>query len=144
MISVGGEDGDTIQKTKSGTVLDAEQIVPGEVWKITFLSDKLVQVFYVLEATCEVIGQAAISGQITPSDDLRADWEHYIATRISENGGLECTHGLWDKLSWTNHEEYDRGISKHWLSRIAQEGAAGQAKLEVARRYILACVVCNR
>lgn len=142
-ISVGGEDESKVQQTKRGTVLNAERIVPDEVWKITFLSEKALQVFYVLEPTCEVIGHAEISGRIAPSHNLRADWSQYIAMKTA-NGGPECTNGLWSKINWTNHEEFDRGISKHWLSRIAKEGVIGHAKLEVARRYIFACVVCNR
>jgi hypothetical protein len=49
-----------------------------------------------------------------------------------------------EHLKWTNHEEYERGISKLWLKRIQNEGELGAAKLDAAERYVLACVVSNR
>ncbi|TDL17842.1 hypothetical protein BD410DRAFT_534166 [Rickenella mellea] len=42
-------------------------------------------------------------------------------------------------------EEYENGISKHWLRRVANETDAevGKYKRAVAERYVVACVVGN-
>ncbi|KAF8195419.1 hypothetical protein BJ912DRAFT_140731 [Pholiota molesta] len=117
-----------------------------EIWTITVQSSSSINTFYVLETTCEVIGEQEAAGTFPSSHSLRTDWSSYIAARrnsISPPVASNDSLGLLEHLQWSNHEEYSRGISKVWLSRIEREGDAGSEKLEVARRYILACVVSN-
>jgi hypothetical protein len=110
-----------------------------------------MQIFYVLEHTCEVVGHpippahptdssTGSNGSALPASttQLRADWSAYIAIHVSSRLPL-LTH-----LKWQNHEEYYRGLSKLWLKKIAGEGELGSAKRVVADRYVLACVVGNR
>ena len=137
-----------------GIVLGAQEIVEGEIWRITFLSSSGTRVFHVIEATCEVVGDANQGSQTTgsesPSLNLRADWSSYIANLLEKNSvrsrpdAIQLSSTLLDRLQWTNHEEYDQGISKLWLARVKKEGDAGVARLTCAQRYVLACVVGNR
>lgn len=128
-------------------MVDAQEIVQNEIWKITYRSLSLVETFYILEATCEVIGNSAIcpdtSTSLVPQTNLRADWAAYIKSADSESD-VEGHIGLSKCLQWSNHEEYDGGISKIWLKRIAGEGEVGSEKLKIATRYIFACVIGNR
>lgn len=146
-ISIGHGVEDFARGTGRRLVLDAQEVIPDEIWKITFLSFASTKVFYVLEATCEVIGEvdSATSAGAAASSiaNLRADWSHYITTRLVSTRRIEDNlQSLWDHVHWTNHEEYDKGISRHWLSTL--EGDLGSAKLTIARRYVLACLVSNR
>ena len=146
IISIGSEVADF------GVVIDAQELVEGELWSITTRSSSSTKVLYVLEATCEVVGhppllshQAAVShpppgGRIP----LRADWSAYIEARASQSSTFDRTPLITKHLTWTNHEEYMQGISKLWIRRIQNEGELGAAKLHVAERYVLACVVGNR
>lgn len=133
----------------SEIITDVKEIIEGEIWSVTTRSSTRLKDFYVLEATCEVIDQpplaAEVSGNIgtaTKSKALRADWSAYVSER------LDCKRlrlpSLLDFLTWTNHEEYERGISKLWLKLTKNEGEVGVAKRIVAERYIIACVVGNR
>jgi hypothetical protein len=135
-----------------GVVIDAQEVVEGEVWSITTRSSLSTEVLYVLEATCEVVGHPPFSSdQLAESNSpsggripLRADWSAYIEGQASQPSSVGRTPSLMEHLKWTNHEEYERGISKLWLKRIHNEGELGAAKLVVAERYVLACVVSNR
>lgn len=135
-----------------GIVIDAQELVEGEVWSITTRSFSSTEVLYVLEATCEVVGHPPLppdqSGLSQPLGGrqipLRADWSAYIESRTTQPSAAGRTPSLIEHLKWTNHEEYEQGISKLWLKRIQNESELGAAKLIVAERYILACVVGNR
>ena len=119
------------------------EIVKGEVWSVTTRDaiSGYQQVFYVLEATCEVLGLAGG----THGDDkhlyVRSDWAGYIEQR---KANPDNTSPLGDAMRWADHAEFDRGISRHWLSRTAQMGEQGVALRTIAERYTLACVVGNR
>jgi hypothetical protein len=151
-ISIGAESTDL-----GIVVIDAQELVEGEVWSITTRSSSSMdsEVLYVLETTCEVIGhapppalsadQSGLSQLPAGRIPLRADWSAYIEARISQPSGTPGrTPSLMEHLKWTNHEEYERGMSKLWLKRIQNKGELGPAKLVVAERYVLACVVGNR
>ncbi|THV05214.1 hypothetical protein K435DRAFT_713151 [Dendrothele bispora CBS 962.96] len=158
-ISVG--DGDGFSWVE-GSIVDAQEVVRGEIWRIvmqkpspgTFslnTSSHLgEQSFYVLESTCEVVGRPPESqngNRMSTSDPVRADWSTYIAKRTStetpRSGEASSELGLISHLSWTNHEEYEMGMSKNWLKNIRREGEFGELKRTMAVRYILACVVGN-
>ena len=138
----------------SGIVLDAQEIVQGQIWRITFHSSSGTRLLHVIEETCEVVGEAAQGSQTTgtesPSINLRADWSAYIANVLentsvrSRPDAIQWPSNLLDHLQWTNHEEYAQGISQLWLTRVKNEGNLGIAKLACAQRYVLACVVGNR
>ena len=104
---------------------------------------------FVLESTCEVIGQAEITPgtpAIARSSDLRVDWAAYIESKLNaprQASDVDNTR-LLDNLHWPNHEEYSKGISKLWLKRTENEGTSGIVKRIVAQRYVLACVISNR
>lgn len=145
------EDGGRVSSRTQGVIIDAQELVRGEIWTITVrLSPSLTETLYVLEPTCEVIGYLPSNpGVLAPKYTVnpvhvRADWSTYVAERLlpSSMHALPLS-SLIEHLQWTNREEYDRGISKLWLKRIANEGDSGKAKKVVARRYILACVVGN-
>ena len=130
-----------------GTVIDAQEVVPNEIWRITFRSTHSTDTFFVLEATCEVIGQPSITRIIHNQPRLREDWQAYVAIRQQDESRIPSNQSiltLSEYLRWTNHEEYLTGISKLWLSKLKVEGETGVKKLTVARRYVLACVVSNR
>ncbi len=117
----------------------------GEIWCVTMEQNSSRESFYVLEATCEVVGRVEDSS--SKFDDsqripVRADWSDYIAHRVTVHAIPPPP--LMEQVSWTNHEEYERGISRHWLKRIRREGSLGAVKEVIAERYILACVVANR
>lgn len=132
------------------SILSADEVIPGEIWKITARQRTVVQFYYVLEATCEVVGLPSLSdneleGTTNPSRRnplIRADWTAYIESKLQAENPRQVT--LQDRLSWPNHEEYDHGISKNWMNRIKGEGESGLVKLAIARRYVLACLVANR
>jgi len=129
-------------------VIGAREIVENEIWEITYRSRRSSkETFYVLEQTCEVIGKAPEpldENQVTSSKNyLREDWKTYIS-EANEHSGAHPTAKLIDHLQWSNHEEHIKGISKTWLKRIEGEGSTGVAKLAVANRYVMACVIGNR
>ena len=132
-----------LEEVRQETITDVQEVVKGEIWCITVKkrngSRRSVK-FFVLEATCEVIGSPAGLDQCLPS---REDWSKYIENHMLERGA-EKTIGLVNHIRWTNHEEYDDGISKVWLKRVKEEGVIGQLKRTVARRYVLACTMANR
>jgi hypothetical protein len=155
-LSVGGRGSETWLR---GIVTDAQEVIENEVWTVTVRSwpdvepkGIVISSFYVLAPTCEVIGRSDTTpkspsgvGQLSPSPGLRVDWSAYIHSccgvnvTASSNGASLLQH-----LKWADYEEYDRGISKLWLRRIAKDGETGVAKRLVAERYVLACVVANR
>ena len=122
---------------------DAQEVVKGEIWAITVREGNLLSVFHVLESTCEVIGREGNAPQlgIYPSG-LRSDWSEYISSHTGVS--MESRSLILERFRWTNHEEYDRGISRHWLRRISGERNVGLCKKAVAERYVMACVVANR
>jgi hypothetical protein len=146
-LSIGGSRADPWAWMR-GTVVDAQEIVPGEVWCVTVRppsgSD---EVYYALEATCEIVGQAPPPpGSDSEGDEdapltLRADWSTFVS---QSTDGYKSRQSILDRLRWANMEEYERGVSKLWLARIAREGDEGGAKRRVAERYVLASVVANR
>jgi hypothetical protein len=128
-----------------------EQVVPGEIWKVGIRSNPQIrETYYILEATCEVVGMEDVLKNGASDEDApahpRADWTAYISKNKSEasNGEGFGQQSLFQSLRWPNHEEYTHGISKLWISRIDNEGEIGAYKLVVAKRYVLACVVGNR
>ena len=136
-------------------VIDAQEILAEEVWSITTesLSEKRERtVYYVLYATCEVIGRPPDQRQgkadDAPQTDqaLRVDWSTYIeARRLLQPSDQPTQHPpLLNFLKWTNSEEFDKGISRLWLKRMVSEGQSGDLKRKIAERYIIACVVGNR
>ncbi|KAJ7134474.1 hypothetical protein C8R44DRAFT_610238, partial [Mycena epipterygia] len=133
----GGKDG---KGWEEGQIVDAQQLAKDEVWMITVQhSATSSESFYVLESTCEPL--TAIADSPAAGLPVRADWSAYIAHRTSAQAPAPR---LLDCLSWTNHEEYQLGISRLWLKRIQSEGELGSVKRVTAERYILACVVGNR
>lgn len=123
-------------------ITDVVQIVNGEIWSVTTRNviSGYQQVFHVLEATCEVLG---LAGDRRGEDErlhVRLDWAGYIEQRKANPN----TSPLCDAMRWADHAEFDRGISRHWLSRMAQMGEQGVALRMIAERYTLACVVGNR
>ena len=122
------------------TITDVMEIVKGEIWSVTTRNaiSGYQQVFHVLEATCEVLGD-------TLGDDrqlhVRLDWAGYTQQR---KANPDNTSPLCDAMRWADHAEFDRGISRHWLSRTVQMGEQGAALRIIAERYALACVVGNR
>ncbi|KAG6336762.1 hypothetical protein ID866_2331 [Astraeus odoratus] len=128
----------------SSRIVDVQEIVAGEIWQIRTRHGETTEMFYVLEATCEVIGRPVLSGFAGAIDQstLRADWSTYVANRLSSSPSARPTT-LLDHIRSENGEDYKWGISKLWLDRISKEGELGHAKQLVAKRYILANVVAN-
>lgn len=125
-------------------VIDAQEVVPNEIWRITtenMHAEK--EICYVLESTCEVIG-GTTSTRREETIRLRSDWSTYIAGHSHDTAQGRRSESLMSHLAWTNHEEYAQGISKLWINRIKREGQPGNDKMEIAKKYILACVVSNR
>ncbi|KAG2039551.1 hypothetical protein BDR03DRAFT_1008877 [Suillus americanus] len=123
------------------TVEDAQEVVKGEIWTITIRDGNSLSEFYVLESTCEVIGRALNAQLEVYSPGLRADWSRYLSSHAGVSAGPRNL--ISENLRWADYEEYDRGISRHWLLRISAEGDVGLLKKVVAERYVLACVVAN-
>ncbi|KZP31480.1 hypothetical protein FIBSPDRAFT_776099, partial [Athelia psychrophila] len=148
-----GDTGNTALAFSSDVVVDAQEVVKGEIWTVTVQKMPKIQLqtFYVLEQTCEVIGHSSTSTQNldvhsshTTPKPVRADWWEYINFRqISASAHDSPPAPLLAHLKWQNHEEYMHGISKLWLKRIESEGDWGAVKRVVAERYIMACVVGN-
>jgi len=127
------------------TVVGAVPMPGDEVWLITVRTDKsddCEERFLVLGDTCEVVCCLPSKCSSLLSDIInciRVDWAGYLA-----GDARQATPRLLDRLSWTNHEEYDRGISKIWLKRLQGEVDQGFARRRIAERYITASVVANR
>ncbi|KAI0693960.1 hypothetical protein BC835DRAFT_1039478 [Cytidiella melzeri] len=150
-VSIGGARNDD---WLHGSIVSAKEVVAGEIWGVSFsLSNKKssslgrVSTVYVLEATCEVIGHTLPP---LPQDNedqeantlaLRVDWSSYLS-KCMQAVDLQPV-SLLSQLKWAHHAEYDRGLSRLWLTRISKEGEAGIQKRRVAERYVLACVVAN-
>ncbi|KAI0786847.1 hypothetical protein C8Q75DRAFT_769503 [Abortiporus biennis] len=134
-------------KWLDGTVVDAQEVIPNEIWGIKVRHSGQgtgrIEVFYVLESTCEAVGRAQnpedCNVQAENDTQLRADWSMFIQRRVS--GTFQGS--LLSYLKWEHHEEYEKGISKLWLVRIKKEAEVGEIKREIAERYVLACVVGN-
>lgn len=158
--SVGGRDRYMLKRS---VVTALEEIVKDEIWRVyvtTYGSTDTSftqQVFYVLEPSCEVIGlpspskapraKSVLSEFTAPaySLSLRVDWSEYIRYRYLPSDFHESRPpSLLSHLKWTNTEEYEKGISKLWLSKISGEGNIGSYMKKVAERYIVSCVVGNR
>ena len=143
-LSVGTECGRRVRTNwLHDTITDAVEIVKGEIWSVTVRNaiSGYQQVFHVLEATCEVLG---LAGETRGDDEhlhVRLDWAGYIEKR---KANPDSTSPLCDAMRWADHAEFDRGISRHWLSRTTQMGERGAALRMIAERYTLACVVGNR
>ncbi|KAI0250969.1 hypothetical protein BJV78DRAFT_1086814, partial [Lactifluus subvellereus] len=118
------------------TITGVAEIVKGEIWCITIrnLSGRL-QVFHVLEATCEVLG---LVGGTWGNEYLRPDWASYIEER---KRSPEVRSPLCEAMRWADHAEYQQGISRHWLRRTEQMGMQGGALRTIAERYTLACIL---
>ncbi len=124
-----------------GSVTDAQEVIPGEVWKVTVSSSLHTENFYILAATCEVIGRVPSAVPMSASFvTVRADWSQWIQEHLASTNH----RSLWDNLTWPNHEEYDKGISRLWLRNTEREGAIGEMKRIVARRYVMASLMANR
>ncbi|KAH9933247.1 uncharacterized protein BXZ73DRAFT_89860 [Epithele typhae] len=149
-----------------GTVTDAQEVVPGEIWAISiFYPDAQIVVnsnqhetLYVLEPTCEVIRHPAASQALTsalrdhttrkrprspgPTFPVRTDWSAYMT---NQKEASDRDRSLLAHLRWPCVEDYDRGISRLWLSRLAANADAREAAAlrPVAERYVLACVAAN-
>ncbi|KAI9568600.1 hypothetical protein HD554DRAFT_2172371 [Boletus coccyginus] len=143
-ISVGayGHDASTWSRC---VIQDVREVVKGEIWQVIAQDGGTGGScsFYVLEATCEVIGQPPSSqGENALGYRLRADWTAWISlrSRAPLDAGpcslLEC-------VKWSNTEDYYRGISKAWLRCTQGQDADSITKRSVAERYILASVVAN-
>jgi len=131
---------------KASRVVDAQEVVRGEIWKVSTQRKRITEAFYVLEATCEVIGHPPSTAYSEEVDrgTLRADWSAYISSKLSSGSSAEPTKTcLLDYIRWSDTEDYERGISKLWLNRISKDGNLGHATRSVAERYIFASVVAN-
>jgi hypothetical protein len=136
------------------TILSAEEVVAKEVWRVTVKIGQSTCYYYVLEATCEVVGLPGVraEGHLEARNPdrrkplVRVDWTQYIESKMQETANDPCMKKtILDYLSWPNHEEYDRGISRNWLRRVGHEGGVeGVVKLAIAHKYVLACLVANR
>lgn len=86
-------------------------------------------------------GEAIGSQQDSESSSrrIRQDWGSHIVAL-----GQDRSTSIWKYLRCANEEDFERGISKLWLKRIANEGHLGAMKRAVAQRYVMASVVANR
>jgi len=153
-ISIGGDWNDPLGWSR-GVLVDCQEIVEGEIWRIEIDFSSHKETFYVLEQTCEVIGHPSLPSHPTDTPDsspcsgnepqLRSDWAAYIGDRVLPPSMHDSPpRSLLSHLRWSNYEEYERGISKLWLKKTNQEGEIGKEKREVAERYVLACIFGNR
>ena len=160
-----GDAGNNVaQSWLRGTVVEAQEVVPGEVWSVSLVyppdpvrrTSSKEETLYVLEATCEVVGRTPVARarrEMSLEDPhstfpLRTDWSAYISHRIARRPSTipeqERESSLLAHLKWACEENYVRGISKVWLERIAKSEGGGLAERAVAERYVLACVAANR
>ncbi|CAE6498930.1 unnamed protein product [Rhizoctonia solani] len=132
-------------------VVGAEEIIPGEVWKVTtaWPAGRLGS-FHILYDTGEVIGlapppprQGIIGHRIkhrphievldSEPGELRADWREYI---LSAGAGPN----LQDLITSADRESYVAGVSAFWLRNLSLEESTRRV---VAKRYVLSCVEPN-
>ena len=137
-------------------VTTVRELVPNEIWEVTTTTTQgdittKNETFYVLEPTCEVIGRPTATF-MSPSAGLpdtqhrlpiRVDWSEYVNERILSLAEVPGKR-LLDRVQWAHYEEYQSGISRHFLTRTQREGEVGELKRQVAEKYILASVVENR
>lgn len=145
-VSVGAYGHDASAWSKS-TVQDVREVVKGEIWQVIARDVGTGDIcnFYVLEATCEVIGRPPSSQpgeENTLGYRLRADWTTWVSQR-SQGPPTAGPCSLLECVKWSNTEDYHRGISKAWLHRVQDQNADSIAKRGVAEKYILASVVAN-
>lgn len=137
-----GHDSSTWSKC---VIRDVREVVKGEIWRVVAQDDGTGEScsFYVLEATCEVIGQPPSSqGENMLGYCLRADWTGWISQR--SRAPLDAgSCSLLECVKLANTEDYHRGISKAWLRRVQGQDADSIAKRSVAEKYILSSVVAN-
>ena len=138
-------------------VTGVREVVPDEIWEVTTMTmaqgsrEEKKETFYVLEPTCEVIGRPAnkpvslleTALNVQHSLPIRVDWSEYVTDRIISPAEAPGKR-LLDQVQWAHYEEYQNGISRHWLTRTQGEGEVGELKRRVAEKYILASVVENR
>lgn len=157
-IGIGRSDSE-IPQWLCDVVADVQEVVKGEIWSVSVVSphfkpqgiiSSVKETFYVLESTCEVVGRQEAQECVDDHDlssriPVRADWSEYVSRCLQSASSATIVHEpLSRRLKWANHEEYEKGISRLWLKRIASEGPIGTAKRTVAERYVMACVVANR
>ncbi|KZV84382.1 hypothetical protein EXIGLDRAFT_753866 [Exidia glandulosa HHB12029] len=135
-ISLGGSDA-RIREWLQGTVIDAQEVTPRNVWTITQQHQNETETLYIVYETCEVVGKSDSPSTSASDIPLRNDWATHIA-----NGTL-TKKPLLEYVVWHNGEDYNRGISTAWLRRVAEQGDIGRVKRQIAERYILACVAAN-
>ncbi|KAF8523204.1 hypothetical protein JB92DRAFT_2705368 [Gautieria morchelliformis] len=142
----------------SSTVVDAQEVLPNEIWSITVATSKpedktgdQEMMHYVLYQTCEVIGHpppdsladgASLMETGSGCIPLRADWSEYIARRLLPATRHLCLP-LLEHVRGTNTDDFEGGAAKGWLKRLRSQGKEGKEKLVVAERYMLGCVVGN-
>ena len=137
-------------------VTSARELIPNEVWEVTTTTTQgsvegEKETFYVLEPTCEVIGRPTVISappsqtrpDIQPGLPIRIDWSEYVNDHILSPGEVPGKR-LLDQVHWAHFEEYQNGISRHFLARTQREGEVGELKRRVAEKYVLASVVENR
>lgn len=145
-ISIGSYGHDSSAWTES-RVVDVQEVPGNQVWRVYTQRKGISEAFYVVGATCEVIGHVLPrrSTKVENECSLRPDWSAYLTGVLSVPSSATLLRtSLLDRIHWSNCEDYERGISKLWLRRISREGDLGDAKRCIAERYILASVVANR
>ena len=137
-------------------VTSARELIPNEIWEVTTTMTQGTttieeETFYVLEPTCEVIGHPtatspSLSGIFPDAQrrlPIRVDWSDYVDDHIL-SVAEEPRKRLVDRIQWAHYEEYQNGISRHFLTQTLCEGEVGELKRRIAEKYILASVVENR
>lgn len=130
--------GDSGRRFLNEQIVTVKRLLGDELWEITLCnSGESVYVLFVLAMTGEAIGSQ--HGLQPSTYQLRQDWGSYITSL-----GRDTTKTLSKYLRCANEEDFDRGISKLWLKRMANEGRLGSMKRSVAERYVMASVIANR
>ena len=135
-------------------VIGAREVVSDEIWEVTTTfntqgsTSEREETFYILEPTCEVIGRpTATSAETLPETHrglpIRVDWSDYVNDHILSLAGASGKK-LMDRVQWAHYEEYQNGISRHFLTQTQREGEVGKWKRRVAEKHILASVAENR
>jgi len=119
-----------------------------DIWKIAVscgspLGTGTPEIYWIIAETGEVIGHAPDSPFIGAPDSpvphsLRLDWCNFL------NSGDSMR--ILDRVRWSNAEDYEHGISRHWLKKWNHKDATNQHLIEkrMAERYVLASVAGNR
>lgn len=136
--------------------MTGEDACSSDIWQIVVTSNDGswgvassgdVSTFWIVAETGEVIGTElddpfATSTTKTDPRALRLDWSNFLDARKPVK--------LLDRVRWCNVEDYDRGISRHWLKQRAAKGQdiepteLQKAERRMAERYILASIAGNR